>query len=297
VVGRGNVKTHKASAFDVANILFLLLLSFTILYPFHNLLILSFNETELGAARGIRLFPERPTLENYRRVFESPFIWRGYLNTIIRTAFGTFLSLLATGLGAYVLSKRFFPNRGFWTFFVVFTMFFNGGLIPTYLLVRDLGLIDTYLSMILPQLITGYNLVLMRNYFMSLPFELEESCLMDGANWFTIFVRIIIPISMPIIATIGLFLSVFHWNSWFDALIYLRNPDLFPMQIVLRRVILVGTQQMIDANPSAEAEAGNFSTEGIKGATIFVATVPILAVYPFVQKYFVKGIMIGSLKG
>ena len=158
-------------------------------------------------------------------------------------------------------------------------------------------MIDTYLVMILPQLIVAYNLILMRNYFMSLPEEIEESCLMDGADWFTIFYRIIIPISAPIVATISLWIAVTHWNSWFDVLIYVRDERKFTMQIVLRRIVLQGTQQMLDLNPTAEQEAGNFSTEGVKAATIFVATVPILCVYPYIQKYFIKGIMIGSLKG
>jgi putative aldouronate transport system permease protein len=176
-------------------------------------------------------------------------------------------------------------------------MFFNGGLIPTYLLVRNLKLIDTYWAMILPQFIIAYNMILMRNYFMSLPEELEESCLIDGANWFIIFAFVIIPISAPIVATISLWIAVMHWNSWFDVLIYIRDEKLFTMQIVLRRIVLQGTQQMLDMNPSAEQDAGNFSSEGVKAATIFVATVPILCVYPFIQKYFVKGIMVGSLKG
>jgi putative aldouronate transport system permease protein len=259
--------------FDGINYLFLILLSFTILYPFQYLLVLSFNTTQMGAGGKISLFPDSPTLENYARVFKSSFIWTGYMNTIIRTVLGTSLQLVATSLSAYVLAKKFFPHRTFWTFFIVFTMFFNGGLIPTYLLVRNLKLIDTYWAMILPQFIIAYNMILMRNYFMSLPEELEESCLIDGANWFIIFAFVIIPISAPIVATISLWIAVMHWNSWFDVLIYIRDEKLFTMQIVLRRIVLQGTQQMLDMNPSAEQDAGNFSSEGVKAATIFVATV------------------------
>lgn len=288
---------NRIDLFTVINATFLILLSLSILYPFQNLLVMSFDTTQMGAGGMIKFFPYAPTLENYARVFESPYIWTGYMNTIIRTVLGTVLQLMATSLGAYVLAKRFFPHRNIWTFFIVFTMFFNGGLIPTYLLVKGLRLLDTYWAMILPQFIIAYNLILMRNYFMSLPEELEESCLIDGANWFTIFTRVIFPISAPIVATISLWIAVMHWNSWFDVLIYVRDEKLFTMQIVLRRIVLQGTQQMLDMNPAAEADGGEISTEGIKAATIFVATVPILCVYPFIQKYFVKGIMVGSLKG
>jgi putative aldouronate transport system permease protein len=193
--------------------------------------------------------------------------------------------------------RNFFPTERSGLFSLYLPCSLMVALIPTYLLVRNLKLIDTYWAMILPQFIIAYNMILMRNYFMSLPEELEESCLIDGANWFIIFAFVIIPISAPIVATISLWIAVMHWNSWFDVLIYIRDEKLFTMQIVLRRIVLQGTQQMLDMNPSAEQDAGNFSSEGVKAATIFVATVPILCVYPFIQKYFVKGIMVGSLKG
>lgn len=287
----------KATWFDYLNYTFLILLSITIIYPFYSLMIISFSKTEMVAGGGLRLWITDGTLANYEKVLSSSYISSGYKNSLIRTILGTVIQLFVTTLGAYVLSKKFYPHRTFWTMFIVFTMFFSGGLIPTYLLVNSLGLFNTYAVMILPSLISAFNMILMRNYFMSLPDELEESCLIDGAGWFTILFKIIVPISKPILATIGLWLAVGHWNAWFDILLYIQDDKMFTLQIVLRRIILQGTQQMVNINMVAEADIGNISTEGVKAATIFVATLPILCVYPFIQKYFVKGIMIGSLKG
>jgi putative aldouronate transport system permease protein len=165
--------------------------------------------------------------------------------------------------------------------------------------VRDLGLMNSYASMILPGLVSAFNLVIMRNYFMSLPEEVEESCMIDGASRFRIFFQIVLPLSKPILATVALWLAVGHWNAWFDVLIYITDDKMFTLQIVLRRIIISGTQQMLDFNISTEVLANQIqsSPEGVKAAAIFVATVPILCAYPFIQRYFVKGIMIGSLKG
>ncbi len=289
---------HNRSWFDVFNELLMIIFSITVLLPFIHLISISLSSSEVAIKSGLHLWPENITTINYEKVLESKFIWIGYKNTVFRTVFGTFIQLLTTALGAYVLSKPFFPNRKFWTLLIVFTMFFSGGLIPTYLLIKDLKLIDTYASMILPGLVSAYNLVLMRNYFMSLPEDIEESCMIDGANRFTIFFRIILPISKPILATMCLWLAVGHWNAWFDVLLYIRDTNKYVLQIVLRRIILEGTQQMLDINSSEMFNTTAMpSPEGLKGAAIFVATLPILCFYPFIQKYFVKGIMIGSLKG
>jgi putative aldouronate transport system permease protein len=177
-------------------------------------------------------------------------------------------------------------------------MFFSGGLIPTYLLVRSLHLFNTYAVMILPGLVNAFNLVIMRNFFMALPEELEESCMMYGAGRFRIFFQIILPLSKPILATVALWLAVGHWNAWFDVLIYVMDDTMFTLPIVLRRIIITGTQQMFEMTTSSVfMEESVASPDGMKAAAIFVATVPILCVYPFIQRYFVQGIMIGSLKG
>ena len=277
----------------------LILLSATIVIAFWHLLNLSLSPSHIATRGGLLLYPKEPTLDNYARVIGNRYIWMGYKNTLIRTAIGTVLQLFFTAMGAYVLSKRYFPHRTFWTLFIVFTMFFSGGLIPTYLVVKNLGLLNTYSSMILPGFISAYNMVIIRNYFMSLPEEIEESCLIDGAGRFRIFWQIILPLSKPILATVALWLVVGHWNSWFDVLIYISDDTKFTLQIVLRRIILTGSKEILDTSAaanSAEMESV-VSSEGLKAACIFVTTLPILCAYPFVQKFFVKGIMIGSLKG
>ncbi len=274
------------------------LFTLTIVLPFVHLLAMSFSPSYVATKGGMVLWPVEFTTDNYYKVFSSRFIWSGYKNTLIRTIAGTAVQLFFTALGAYALSKKFMPHRSVWTFLIVFTMFFSGGLIPTYLLVQQLGLIDTYAAMILPGLVSAYNLVIMRNYFQSMPAEIEESCMIDGAGRWRTFFSIVLPLSTPIIATVTLWLAVSHWNAWYDVLLYVTDDSMFTLQIVLRRIILTGTQQMFEmTTSSALMEQSQSSPEGMKAAAIFVATVPILCVYPFIQRYFVQGIMIGSLKG
>ena len=276
----------------------LVALCLTIVVPFWHLLNISFSPSHVATRGNLVFFPREFTIDNYNRVFTSRWIWMGYKNTIIRTVFGTVIQLLTTALGAYALSKKFFPHRSFWTFLIVFTMFFSGGLIPSYLLVRNLRLIDTYAVMILPGLVSAFNLVIMRNYFSSMPEEIEESCLMDGAGRFKTFVLVVFPLAKPMIATVSLWLTVGHWNAWFDVMIYVMDDTKFTLPIILRRIILAGTQQMFEMTTGSINVVESFaSPNGMKAAAIFVATVPILCVYPFIQKYFVQGILIGSLKG
>ena len=280
--------------------LVLVLLCGSIVICFWHLLNLSLSPSYIATKGGLLLYPKDATLDNYARVIDNRFIWMGYKNTIIRTVIGTVLQLFFTSMGAYVLSKRFFPHRTFWTVFIVFTMFFSGGMVPSYLLVKELGLIDTYASMILPGLISAYNMVIIRNYFQSIPEDIEESCLIDGAGRFRIFLQFILPLSKPILATVALWLAVGHWNSWFDVLLYIQeDTNKFTLQIILRRIILTGSKEILDTSAAANAAQMEsvVSSEGLKAACIFVTTLPILCVYPFVQKFFVKGIMIGSLKG
>ena len=280
--------------------LILILLCGSIVIAFWHLLNLSLSPSYIATRGGLLLYPKDATLDNYARVIGNRYIWLGYKNTIIRTVIGTVLQLFFTSMGAYVLSKRFFPHRTFWTVFIVFTMFFSGGMVPSYLLVKELGLIDTYASMILPGLISAYNMVIIRNYFQSIPEDIEESCLIDGAGRFRIFLQFILPLSKPILATVALWLAVGHWNSWFDVLLYIQeDTNKFTLQIILRRIILTGSKEILDTSAAANAAQMEsvVSSEGLKAACIFVTTLPILCVYPFVQKFFVKGIMIGSLKG
>lgn len=292
----------KYGKFNIADLIIYICLGFlaaSIVIPFLHMFSLSFSPSYVATKGGLHLWPEDFTTDNYMKVFVNKFIWQGYKNTLIRTLIGTPLSLFITALGAYPLSKKFFPHRTFWTILVVFTLFFSGGLIPTYLLVAKLRMMDTYASMIIPGLTYAYYIIIMRNFFQSLPEEVEESCMIDGAGRWTIFFKIVIPLSTPILATVGLWLAVGHWNAWFDVLLYIQSESKFVLQIVLRRIIITGTQQMMDltAAGSMFQEETLSSPEGLKAASIFVATVPILCVYPFIQRYFVKGIMIGSLKG
>ncbi len=295
------MKQDKFGLMDLLVYAGLILLSATILIPFLHLFNLALSPSHLATKGGLLLYPPELTFDNYMKVLASKFIWNGYRNTLIRTVAGTSIQLLFTALGAYAMSKKYFPHRTFYMFLIVFTMFFSGGLIPSYLLVKDLGLIDHYSAMILPGLVSAYNLVIMRNYFQAMPEEIEESCQIDGAGRFRIFFSIVLPLSTPILATVALWLAVGHWNSWFDVLLYIQDEEKFVLQIVLRRIILTGTQQMMDltaANGSTTFQEETLSSpEGLKAASIFVATIPILCVYPFIQKYFVQGIMIGSLKG
>ena len=290
------IKQEKFNLIDVLIYLILGFLCLTIVVAFLHLFSLSLSPSYVATKGGLLLWPRDITFKNYAEVLQNIYIWRGYKNTIIRTVAGTALSLLATSMGAYVLSKRYFPHRNFWTFLIVFTMFFSGGMIPTYLVVKNLGLLDTYWAMILPGLVSAYNLVIMRNYFQSLPEEIEESCMIDGAGRFRIFFQIVLPLSKPILATVALWIAVGHWNAWFDVLIYIADDKLFTLQIVLRRIIITGSKEILDVSTSVKDEPLT-SSEGLKAASIFVATIPILCVYPFIQRYFVKGIIVGSLKG
>ena len=193
---------------------------------------------------------------------------------------------------------KYFLLSTFWTLLIVFTMFFSGGLIPTFLLVKNLGLTNTYASMILPGLVSAYNLTIMRNFFQSLPEEIEESCMIDGAGRMRIFWQFILPLSTPILATVALWLAVGHWNAWFDVLIYISDSDKRTLQVVLRNIIITGTKELdLGTASSSVNDEPQISSAGLKAASIYVATIPILCVYPFLQKYFVKGIMVGSLKG
>lgn len=280
--------------FDGANYLFMFLFTITIILPFWYLFVQSVDN-QTNPAGNIYLWPQEFTLDNYKMVLRNQYIGIAYLNTILRTLSGTFLSLFFTAMGAYAISKKRFPNRTFWSFFIILTMFFSGGLIPNYLWISKLGLIDKNAVLILPWLIGAYNLILIRNFFQQIPGELEESAWLDGAGDFKIFLKIILPVSKPILATIALWLAVFHWNAWFDCMIYIRDTKKIVLQVLLQRIIIQGTtKEIISGNEQMLFDA---KPEVIKAACIYAATLPILCTYPFLQKYFVKGIYIGSLKG
>lgn len=289
-------QTRGEKIFNAANILFMILICVTMLYPFLYLLARSFSSPE-ASSLSYSIIPQGFTMENYGKVLENSDIATGFKNALIRTALGTAVNLVMTIFAAYPLSKRYFPHRTFWMGLVVFTMFFGGGMIPTYLLIKRLGMLNTMWALILPGAISTYNMIIMRNFFMALPESLEEAALIDGANEMVVLFKVVLPMSMPILATIALWSMVGHWNAWFDALIYNTKPGIQVLQVVMRRIVLEGTAQMLNPNSSDNNFHQFVNPENIKAATIMVTTIPIVMVYPFLQKYFVKGILVGSLKG
>ncbi|TLS51588.1 carbohydrate ABC transporter permease [Paenibacillus antri] len=282
--------------FDVGNVLALSLLTLATAYPFLYVLFASVSDAQaVVQTRGLLLYPKGFSLEAYKLVFMNPSILTGYANTLFIVVVGTALNLAMTALGAYALSRQNVMWRNPIMFGIVFTMFFNGGLIPTFLLVNDIGLLDSRWALILPVAMSAYNLVIMRTAFQGVPVSLEESAKLDGANDFTVLFRIFIPLSMPVIAVMILFYGVAHWNSWFNAMIYIRTRELYPLQLILREILITNsTDSMMTAVGGGDRMPVG---ETIKYATIIVSTIPVLCLYPFLQKYFVKGVMIGAIKG
>lgn len=241
------------------------------------------------------LWPKEFTLDTYAAVFDNAEIGRAYVNTIVYTVLGTAISLFVTAAGAYALSKREMPFRRGFMVMIVITLFFSGGMIPTFLVVRSYHLLDTIWAMVLPGAVSSWNLIVMRTFFSGMPQEVEESGKIDGLNDIGIFFRLVLPLSKAILATIGLFYGVAIWNNFFSALLYLRDSDLFPLQVIVRNMVLQGSG---GANGASNVGGDSLIVdEALKYATIIVTTVPILLVYPFLQKYFAKGALIGSVKG
>jgi len=285
----------------VAIYILLTLLGFVTFYPFWNSLVISFNsglDTSLG---GVTFWPRVWTLDNYRVVFEDKRLIHAFLVTVARAVVGTFTSILATAVLAYGMTKRELIGRKFYMIFFIVTLYFSGGLIPTYLLIRGLGLMNTFWVFIVPTLISVWNMIVFRTFFNGLPEGLQESAKIDGCgNWGTLF-RIVLPLSGPVIATLSLFTAVFHWNEWFLPSIYISTEKLMPIQTLLRQILnsRVVTENLSSLDTAAQAALGRMQTitsKSLSMAIMMVATIPIVCVYPFLQKYFVKGVLIGSLK-
>ena len=283
--------------FNIINIVFMICMMVIMAYPLWHVLCSSFsNNNELMAHSGILLYPLKMNIESYKAVFANPVIMKGYINTLFILVGGLAINMSMTTLAAYVLSRKNAMLTGAFMKMIIFTMYFSGGLIPHYLLIsRTLGLNNSLWAVILPIAINTYNLIIMRTSFMEIPDSLCESAMLDGAGHWTIFLKIILPLSKAILAVITLYYAVSHWNSWFTASIYLKDRELYPLQLVLREILIQNdTESMI-----LGVEMGDrYSVaETIKYAVIVVATVPILILYPFLQKYFVKGTMAGAVKG
>jgi len=284
--------------FDAGNAVFMVALCMVMIYPLVHVLNASLSDGyRLMAHTGLLLAPVGFSLEAHAAVFRNPNILNGFLNTFFRVGVGTVLSLLLTSMGAYILSRENVLWRGLLMKFAVFTMFFKGGLVPLYLQVKDLGLVGSRWSLVLPFAVQAYNLIIMRTYFLGIPYSLEDSGKIDGASHLTILFRIILPVAKPVVATMVLFYGVYYWNEYFYAMVFLRTRDRFPISLILREILVINETDSTMTNMGAHAlkDQGMIS-DTIKYATTVVATVPILLVYPFLQKYFMKGVMIGSLK-
>ncbi|CAH0121855.1 MULTISPECIES: carbohydrate ABC transporter permease [unclassified Paenibacillus] len=267
-----------------------------VLYPLLFIVSASFSDPAKVLNGEVWLLPKGVNLDAYTNILQNAKIWTGYRNTILYTAVGTVINIIMTVLAAYPLSRPDLPGRNAIMVFITLTMFFGGGLIPTYLLVKNLGMVDTMWALIVPGAIATYNLIVMRTYFQSsIPWELQEAAHIDGCSNWRLLTHIILPLSKPILAVMVLFYAVGHWNSFFNALIYIRSEDLHPLQLVLREILMISQSDAVDANVGLEDKI--LLAESIKYAVIIVSSLPVLVMYPFVQRHFVKGVMIGSIKG
>lgn len=291
MVALSNSKKPKAGIVDVIIAVILLVFSFTTLYPFLNLLFVSVSDIrDVVQNGGIILFPNDINFDAYSYVFRHAQLLSAYSFTILITVLGTILNLIMTTLGAYVLSSREMPGRNFLMTIVLITMFFSGGLIPTYLVVKSLHLVNTMWALILPGLVSTWLLILMRNFFQGIPMALRESARMDGASEIAILVRVILPLSLPMLATLALFYGVAHWNEYTGVVLYINNNKIVTLQVLLRNMYAAATMEL-------DSERLPPPLDSVRAATVMVATLPIICVYPFLQKYFVQGMMVGSLKG
>lgn len=291
--------------FGYVNAAILVLILFIMAYPLYFTIIASFSDPYDVVQGRVYFLPKNITIEPYTNVFKDTRIWTGYRNSIIYTLLGTLLNLVLTIPSAYVLSKKTIPGRGMLMTIFLIPMYFSGGLIPTYLQVKSLGLMNTPYVLILMGGLSIYNMIITRAYYeRSIPLELYESATIDGADNIRVFIQIAVPLSKPIIAVMALYYAVARWNSYFDALIYISDDAYQPLQMILRSILLLNQQMLaaIDTRSMTSEEIADaarlaYMAEGMKYALIFIASAPLLIAYPFVQKYFVKGVMIGSLKG
>ncbi|MEF7439606.1 carbohydrate ABC transporter permease [Paenibacillus lautus] len=282
-------ESFASKLFDVCNILFMIVLIMVMAYPMVYVFSASISNNAMVASGAVLLWPKKITLIAYEQLIYNPDLWVSYWNTIRYTFLHTLLTLIATSAMAYPLAKRWLPGRRVILLMAAFTLLFSGGMIPTFLIVQKLGMLDTIWAIILPSLISTWYLFIMRTFFEALPEELEDAAAIDGCGSMQILVRIVLPLSVPVMVTIGLFTAVNQWNSFFSALIYLNDREMYPLQIMMRNILIAGT------NVQGEGDLTHLET--LKYAMIMIGTLPILCVYPFIQKYFVQGTMIGGIKG
>ena len=294
-----NAESRKLS-YKIANgvIMFIMILLMLItIYPLYYTICASFSDARaLLRNNDLLLKPLEPfTLDGYKAVFSNPSIVKSFGNTVFYVVVGTAISMALTIAGAFVVSRSYFLPRNVMMKGMLFTMFFGGGLIPWFFVVRDLGMYNTRWAIVIPAALSTYNLIIMRSFFLSIPSALEESALLDGANDFQVLTHIILPLSTPVLAVIGMYYAVGQWNGWYHSLIFHRTRELYPLQMILRELLILN--EMTGSDSAADFVEEAFNRDLIKYCTIVVTTVPILILYPFLQRYFVKGVMIGAIKG
>jgi len=288
-----NRKTTKL--FDIILYILFGILALITIYPFYNVFIVSFSNTKASVEHSPYILPYVFDLEGYKAIMNDVFFFKSLIVTIFVTVVGGTLNMVFSIIAAYVLSRRGLIGRKFLLSLILFTMFFSGGMIPTYLVISDFKLVDNVFSMILPTMLNTYYVIIMKNYFASLPIGLSEAASIDGANALTILLRIYLPISKPFMATFALFYAVERWNGWWSAFLYISNKNIKPLQIYLREVLVNFNTQLATQAQSMLTQEKIF-IQSVQMAAIVVTMLPILCLYPFLQKYFVSGIMIGSIK-
>ncbi|WP_409342672.1 carbohydrate ABC transporter permease [Paenibacillus sp. MBLB4367] len=291
------VRTRADLLFDICNYTLISILVLLVLYPLYFVVTASITDPNLIYSGKLLFFPEKVTWDGYKRLFAEPSIWLGFRNSLWYTVSGTAINIVLTITAGYALSRTDLVGRNVFMFLLVFTMFFGGGLIPTYLLVKDLGMLNTTWAMILPNAVSVFNVIIVRTFFQSnVPGELLESAQMDGCSNLKFFYKIAIPLALPIVAVMVLFYAVGHWNSYFQALIYLKSNSMQPLQTILRNILIMNEgsdlQDMLDGSQEQQKKM-----ELMKYGIIIVSSLPMLILYPFLQRFFVKGALVGSLKG
>jgi putative aldouronate transport system permease protein len=283
------IRSKSSVIFDVFNTIFITLLIFVMMYPLFYVFSASISNNALVSGGQVKLWPKSVTLIAYENLIFDKDLWNSYWNTVRYTVVQTFLTLIATSAMAYPLAKKWLPGRRAILMMAAFTMLFNGGLIPTFLVVQKLGMLNSIWAIVIPTLINTWYLFIMRTFFEALPVETEEAAIIDGCSPFQVLVWIVLPLSVPVMVTIGMFTAVNQWNSFFESLIYLSEQRMYPLQIMLRDYLIEGV--------AMESEGDGQLLQTQKYALIIIATLPILFVYPFVQKYFIQGTLIGGVKG
>ena len=297
------LKKKKLSMFDIVNTLLVILITFVIAYPLYFCIIASFSNPDAVAEGKTLLWIKDFTLEAYKHVFKEERLWMGYRNTIIYTALGTMYNLILTIPAAYVLTKQYMPFRNIISWYFFITMYIGGGMIPTYILIRNLGLLDNPLVLIIGAGVSCYNLIITRQYFStSIETGIYEAAYIDGASEWKCFIQIALPLAKPILAVMTLYYAVGHWNNFYSALLYIYNENYKPLQVVLRSILMTASTNIKNFQGMSDSELVYLEqlermAQSMKYSTIFIASLPLLIAYPFMQKYFVKGVMIGAVKG